>query len=526
MSRSEELVNEIHVLWETMIESYSMEDFQVERDGRKGILTLLTSVEGATIGIDGSSRFHLFLGIKGKEEINSRLTSGIIISTKKYEGLADADLHAGIIADPRWRLPMIPFAADAMDRMKDGAIEISELKNLVEEYRALWAEPKEPLTRTEQRGLIAELHAVDRIGELTGYAQTVSKWTGPYRELHDISDEEFSVEVKSYSDEPPRVRINHIEQLDYRMEKRLTLLGVHIVRNDEGMTLPEFVDQALGSADEAGCRSAMEERLNLAGWRAEEREEYVSKFHVGRCVICPIRPDSPIFPPQIHGRLPASVTNVAYSLHLNDIKQLSSKNEEAWRSMLGGGAWPALEGELTPDELLSTECSKMLSTDSSKMAKLPESQHLEFKSSTWHSYQESSIPPEHMKKKLESVIVKSVSALLNSEGGCLLIGVSDDNEILGLSNDLETRGLSDYDQYENTIVQILSSSIGKPSIASCVRVSMPELDGKTICRIEVKPSPIPVFTSDETFYVRNNNATHQLSPSEAMSYYSEHWRIW
>ena len=43
--------------------------------------------------------------------------------------------------------------------------------------------------------------------------------------------------------------------------KRLTLLGVHIVRNDEGMTLPEFVDQALGSADEAGCRSAMEERL-------------------------------------------------------------------------------------------------------------------------------------------------------------------------------------------------------------------------------------------------------------------------
>ena len=523
MTTSEELVSEIHGMWEIMLESYSGEGFQEDQTGRKGVLWLPSSVEGAKIGMDATNRFHLFLRIKGDEKINRRLTSGISIATKEYEGLGNSDLQADIIAEPRWRLPMVPFAADAMACMEDGAIEISDLKNLVEEYRALWAEPKEPLTRTEQRGLIAELHAVEKISEVTGYAQTVTKWTGPYRELHDISDESFSVEVKSYSDEPPRVRINHIEQLDYRMDKRLTLLGVHIVRNDDGRTLPEFVDEAIQMAEEAGCRTALEERLNLAGWRKEEREEYVSKYIIGRCVICPIRPDSPIFPPQIHGRLPASVTNVSYSLHLNDILQLPSDQEEAWLSTLEGGTWPVLVEGTTPDDLLNAECKKMISTDTEKLVEMPESQHLEFKSSTWHPYEETEIPPEHMRKKLQSVIIKSVASLLNSEGGCLLIGVKDDNTILGLSSDLKTRGLDDFDQYENTIVQILSTDIGKPTIASCVRVSISELGSENVCRIDVKPSPRPLFTSKEKFFVRMNNATHEMSPSEALSYYSEHW---
>ena len=43
---------------------------------------------------------------------------------------------------------------------------------------------------------------------------------GPDRGLHDITDEQWAVEVKSYADEPPRVRIHHIEQLDYRLDKR------------------------------------------------------------------------------------------------------------------------------------------------------------------------------------------------------------------------------------------------------------------------------------------------------------------
>ena len=48
------------------------------------------------------------------------------------------------------------------------------------------------------------------------------------RSAYDITDEQW-VEVKSYADEPPRVRIHHIEQLDYRLDKGLTLLSSPIL---------------------------------------------------------------------------------------------------------------------------------------------------------------------------------------------------------------------------------------------------------------------------------------------------------
>ena len=141
--------------------------------------------------------------------------------------------------------------------------------------------------------------------------------------------------------------------------------------------------------------------------------------------------------------------------------------------------------------------------------------------------QDSEIPPEVIRKRLESEVLEGIAGLLNSEGGCLIIGVDDDGKVLGLSNDLQTRGLRDLDHYENTIIQLLSQRVGKSIIASCVRISFEELDGSHICRINVKPSTRPVFYKEknkaEDFFVRINNATHKLSSSQTLEYYSEHW---
>ena len=63
-------------------------------------------------------------------------------------------------------------------------------------------------------------------------------------------------------------------------------------------------------------------------------------------------------------------------------------------------------------------------------------------------------------KKLESVIVKAVSGLMNAEGGTLLIGLSDDGEVLGLENDMSTRQAKDLDSYENFLVTRLMDEFG------------------------------------------------------------------
>src|SRR5690625_6416401 len=62
-----------------------------------------------------------------------------------------------------------------------------------------------------------------------------------------------------------------------------------------------------------------------------------------------------------------------------------------------------------------------------------ESSILEFKSTLRWNIRES-----RHDKKMEEVIMKSIVAFANGEGGKLLIGVADDGEILGLQNDYNT----------------------------------------------------------------------------------------
>ena len=46
-------------------------------------------------------------------------------------------------------------------------------------------------------------------------------------------------------------------------------------------------------------------------------------------------------------------------------------------------------------------------------------------------------------KLIEGVVVKTVAALLNSEGGALLLGVDDDRNVIGLAHDYKLLGKRD-----------------------------------------------------------------------------------
>ena len=258
-----ELVRLVHMVWD------QLEDMAATSAQATGVVQTLP-ISDAYLGIDDGLRFHLLMALdEQKEVINRRLTSGIEIITQSMEIDGTQAVMVDIVASKRWRHAIEPFSAEAISAMVDGTISLSILRNLVEEYRSLWAVPKEPLDPRRQRGIIAELKVLEELGSRVGYAQAVQKWTGSLSSkaggLHDIGDEEFSIEVKSYHDEPPRVRINHIEQLDHRMDKRLTLVGVHIISNQEGMTLPDFIDESVDLYEAAGCRSIVEEKLTLAG---------------------------------------------------------------------------------------------------------------------------------------------------------------------------------------------------------------------------------------------------------------------
>lgn len=159
----------------------------------------------------------------------------------------------------------------------------------------------------------------------------------------------------------------------------------------------------------------------------------------------------------------------------------------------------------------------------SELVKMPESQTLEFKSSMRHD-----LKTGGANKALEQVIVKSVSGLMNAQGGVLLIGVNDEGEILGIEQDVSMLPQrQDVDFYENRLTTLLENGVGGAATAN-VRIRFEDVDGKTVCRVTVKSSSTPVWTKqkgqEDAFYVRLNNSTRPLGPREAFDYISQHFR--
>jgi hypothetical protein len=137
------------------------------------------------------------------------------------------------------------------------------------------------------------------------------------------------------------------------------------------------------------------------------------------------------------------------------------------------------------------------------------------------------VKKEQVNKELEHVIVRTVAAFMNSEGGTLLIGVADSGAIPGLERDYRTLGKrQNADAYENWLTTRLLDSLGKDR-TRLFRISFHRVEGNEICRVDVERSTRPVFVHDpqgqERLYVRAGNSTRELSVSEALDYCHDHF---
>ena len=153
-----------------------------------------------------------------------------------------------------------------------------------------------------------------------------------------------------------------------------------------------------------------------------------------------------------------------------------------------------------------------------------ESAELEFKSSLRWDPRLGTV-----NKKLQDVIIKTVAAFSNAEGGTLLIGVEDDQTILGLERDYSSLK-GDRDEFELHLRNLLNKSFNKAFATSRLDIGFhnfgSEEDPLEICRIDIKEGTVPVFLTlkdkngqpSEKFYVRSGNSSQELSMSELGDY--------
>ncbi|HAA00725.1 MAG TPA: hypothetical protein DCD96_03695 [Flavobacteriales bacterium] len=148
-----------------------------------------------------------------------------------------------------------------------------------------------------------------------------------------------------------------------------------------------------------------------------------------------------------------------------------------------------------------------------------ESTNLEFKSSLRWDVRENK-----KNEELEIACLKTIAAFLNTHGGTLIIGIDDQQTVLGLDNDYKTLTKKpNKDGFQLHLFQIIKSRIGT-EVCELINVKFHVIDSMEICRIVVKPSQVPAFVDNDKLFFRTGNSTDfAKNMRDAYKYIVAHW---
>lgn len=119
-------------------------------------------------------------------------------------------------------------------------------------------------------------------------------------------------------------------------------------------------------------------------------------------------------------------------------------------------------------------------------------------------------------KEIELAWLKAVVAFLNSDGGCLLIGVNDAGETCGLDVDNFTNN----DRCLLHVKNLLNQHIGA-EFSPFLEISLVEHEVGVVVMIECQEVTDPVFLKigkNEEFYIRSGPSSVKLSPSQIVNF--------
>jgi hypothetical protein len=159
----------------------------------------------------------------------------------------------------------------------------------------------------------------------------------------------------------------------------------------------------------------------------------------------------------------------------------------------------------TPEEELVLEIKK------------GETSTLEFKSTFRHNL--------HSGKNDEEITfscLKTIAAFLNTDGGRLMIGISDEGEVIGIEKD----GFFNIDKFQLHLFNLIKDCLGS-SVAPLINLEIVMVNGENVCLVNCKKGSNPVYLKfkkkDEAYFIRTGPGTTKLSTSEAHSYIKDHF---
>ena len=124
---------------------------------------------------------------------------------------------------------------------------------------------------------------------------------------------------------------------------------------------------------------------------------------------------------------------------------------------------------------------------------------------------------------VERACLKTISAFLNSLGGCLLIGVRDDGSIEGIESDK----FPNEDKFLLHLWTLIRTCLGR-DFSSYIRTRIEKIEEKSVCVVDCLPASRPAFLRqpgfNEEMYIRVGPSSNALDISEALKYIEDHFQ--
>lgn len=119
-------------------------------------------------------------------------------------------------------------------------------------------------------------------------------------------------------------------------------------------------------------------------------------------------------------------------------------------------------------------------------------------------------------KEIEIAWLKALTAFMNTDGGTLLIGVTDDGQINGLESD----GFANADKCRFHFKNLVNQHIGA-EFSKNLHFTRVDMEDKQIAVVDCRRSSEPVYLKNgknETFYIRSGPSSAQLPVSKVVAY--------
>ena len=403
-------------------------------------------------------------------------------------------------------------------KVKDSNMEEELLKTVINECFKwslfLMPDKERKLKIQKQKGLIAELLFLQNMFKYQDYASALNCWSGPDKFSKDFILNNIGFEIKSIqTGNKHKVSISNHDQLDLVGLKKLFLvtylLSFGSRDNKLSFTLTDLINDIRKQLSfDQDSKFTFENKLTIAGY--SDLDDYSDCYFV--------KADKPSFY-SVSENFPSittekidikSIIRVNYDLDITMLEEFIVEEFEVFNNIEQcekpyGLNKEAIKEKIKKGETKSVEFKQSLSLDIKRIAN------------------DKKYSPK-IETYLNEVIMKTLNAFLNTEGGDLFVGIQDDPiQITGIEKEIKLLFKNSDDDIKKHIGSIIDSYFGSQYI-NLIDYEIKEIENKKIIHFVCKKSRKEVYLKDTRFFIRNGPSTRELIGRALSEYIKERFK--